>query len=201
LELGYNFLHCFFYLFYRALFAARAVNKENVPNKGGVIIAANHLSNWDPMLISCFIKRPVGYMAKQELFDVPLLGSALRTFHSFPVRRGTVDRTAIKTAINKLVSGECMGVFPEVHRSKTGELQQAATGVALIAAKAAVPVIPTAVINTNKIFGSGSFFPKICVAYGKPIYYTSASTNRAELQKFTDMIMHEIQNLINSCKT
>lgn len=183
------------------VFSAKSYNAQEVPQDGGLIIAANHLSNWDPMLISCFLKRPVGYMAKQELFNVPVLGTALKNLYSFPVRRGAFDKTAIKTAINRLKGGECMGVFPEGHRSKDGKMQQAATGVALIAAKTQVPVIPTAVINTNKIFKLGSFFPVIKVIYGQPLYYTGDKVDKAQLQEFTDKIMQQIQNLINSDKT
>ena len=201
MELGYKFLYNFFNLLYRLLFSAKAYNVGNVPLNEGAIIAANHLSNWDPMLISCFVNKPIGYMAKQELFDVPVLGSALRALHSFPVRRGMVDRSAIKTAISKLKQGECMGMFPEGHRSKDGKIQHAATGIALIAAKAKVPVIPTAIINTNKIFKAGSFFPKVKVVYGAPIYYSGESVDKAELQRFTDKIMQQIQDLIDSHKT
>lgn len=183
------------------LFSAKAYHVENVPTKGGTIIAANHLSNWDPMLISCFVERPVGYMAKQELFDVPILGKALYALHSFPVRRGIGDRQALRTAVRKLQEGECMGVFPEGHRSKTGKLQKAATGVALIAAKAKVPVIPTAVLNTERIFKWGSFFPAVKVVYGTPIYYKKDKIDKEELQCFTAEIMQQIQNLINSYKT
>lgn len=201
MELVYRFLHWLFYLLYTGLFSAKCHNLGNIPKTGGAIIAANHLSNWDPMLISCFIKRPVGYMAKQELFDVPIFGKALLKLHSFPVQRGTGDRQAIRTAITKLKAGECLGVFPEGHRSKTGNLQEGANGVALLAAKAGVPVIPTAVINTNRIFKKGSFFPNIQVFYGKPIYYQGEKINKQQMQKFVTEIMQQIQNLINYSKT
>lgn len=201
MSLGYRFLRWFFHLLYTVLFSAKAYTTENIPLEGGVVVAANHLSNWDPMLISCFVDRPIAYMAKQELFDVPILGRALYTLHSFPVRRGIGDRQAVRMAVGKLQRGECMGLFPEGHRSKTGELQKAANGAALIAAKAKVPVIPTAVINTNRIFKAGSFFPAIKVIYGKPVYYKSDKIDKVELQRFTAEIMQQIQNLINSYKT
>ncbi|WP_196594682.1 lysophospholipid acyltransferase family protein [Pectinatus sottacetonis] len=199
MELGYRFLHAFFYLLYTVLFSAKAYNVKNVPEKGGVIIAANHLSNWDPMLISCFLNRCVGYMAKEELFKIPILGTMLKVLHSFPIHRGTFDRRAIRVAINKLHTGECMGVFPEGHRSKDGKLQRAASGVALIAAKSGVPVIPTAVINTNRIFKS--FCPALKVIYGEPLYYKENSIDKAALQRFTNKIMQRIQDLLNSYKT
>lgn len=201
LEMLYRFLRCVFYIIYNVFFSAEAYNKENVPKTGGVILAANHLSNWDPMLISCFFKRTVGYMAKQELFDVPIFGPALLHLHSFPVKRGAMDIKALRTAMQKLKAGDCIGVFPEGHRSKTGQLQQGSTGVAFIAAKSGAPVIPVAVFNTNNIFHKGSFFAHIKVAYGEPIYYSGKKVDKQSLQAFTVEIMRQIQNLINFYKT
>ncbi len=201
MEPGYKFLHSMFHALYTKVFSAKAYNVENVPLNGPAIIAANHMSNWDPMLISCFVMRPVGYMAKEELFKVPLLGQALKSFHSFPVKRGASDFAAIKVALNKLREGECMGMFPEGHRSKDGKLQKAATGVALIAAKSKAPVIPTAIINTDKIFKVGSFLPKLEVIYGEPLYFETAKIDKQFLKESTDIIMEKIQELINSRQT
>ncbi len=198
MRFSYKCWHFLFHTLYTKLLLAKGFQPENVPLEGGVILAPNHLSNWDPMLVSCFLKREVGYMAKEELFRVPLLGPFLRYYNSFPVRRFGLDRTAIRLAINKLKSGECVGIFPEGHRSPDGNLQKGSPGVALIAAKAQVPIVPIAIINTNNV--SAHFPPNIKVLYGKPIPPPPLHMDKNTANLFTQNIMQEIQNLLNELK-
>lgn len=180
------------------LFRCEVAGVENIPRQGGVIIAANHLSNWDPPIAASFIPRYVHFMAKQELFDVPVFGAIIRRLHAFPVRRGAADRTAIKSAIKLLTEGQCLGLFPEGTRSKNGELRKPEPGLALIAAKAQVPVVPTAVIGTNKIFSNGSFLPKVKIIYGEPLHIGDGTLDKALLQSFSEQVMLNIDNLIKN---
>lgn len=180
------------------LFRCEVSGVENIPRQGGVIIAANHLSNWDPPIAAAFIPRHVHFMAKQELFDVPLFGAIIRKLHAFPVRRGAADRTAIKSAIKLLTEGQCLGLFPEGTRSKNGELRKPEAGLALIATKAQVPVVPTAVIGTNRIFSNGSFFPKVKIIYGKPLHIDDGALDKAVLQSFSEQVMLNIDKLIKN---
>ena len=196
----YDFLQMLLPNLFRLIFRCEVVGLENVPTQGGVIVAANHVSNWDPPVAASFVPRYVHFMAKQELFDIPVLGYIIKKLHAFPVRRGAADRNAVKKAIQLLNEGECLGLFPEGTRSKNGELRKPEPGIALIALKAGVPVVPAAVIGTNKIFSGGNLFPKIKVIYGKPLYFNQEQTDKTALQSFSQQIMDEIQELMKESK-
>ena len=85
----YRILHVLFPAFFRFC-GAKDYGAENMPPEGGVIVAANHMSNWDPPFLASFLQRPVSYMAKQELFEIPIFGTVIRWLFAFPVRRGMI---------------------------------------------------------------------------------------------------------------
>ena len=176
------------------IFKTRVVGIDNVPKEGAVIVAANHLSNWDPPFLGTFLNREICYMAKEELFRNPIFAAAIRALHVFPVKRGTADKTAIKHAVKLLKDGQCLGIFPEGTRSKTGEIGKAEAGVGLIAAMTKAPIIPAAIIGTNKIFGN-SMFPQLGVVYGKPMHFTGNLKDKEALAEFSQSIMVEIKTL------
>ena len=122
---------------------------ENVPARGGLILAANHLSGSDPVLIAVVSPRPVAFMAKKELFG-PLLGPLLQRVNAFPVDRSHGDLGALKTAIRLLGQGLVLGIHYEGTRSRTGEALAPREGVGFLQAKTGVPVIPVAVVGTNQ---------------------------------------------------
>ena len=130
----YAILRVLFCLYFKLFFRAEIIGRENMPREGAVILAANHMSNWDPPFLACFLFRPVSYMAKVELFKNPIFGAAITKCHAFPVKRGGADKSAIKTAVNVLKEGRCLGLFPEGTRSRDGHLKKAEAGVGLIAA-------------------------------------------------------------------
>ncbi len=192
----YTLLRGTFKLFFSVFFGARIIGPEHMPKGGAVILAANHQSNWDPPLLATFIDRPVSYMAKQELFEIPVFGAAIRACHAFPVKRGAADRGAIKAALQVLKLGKCLGVFPEGTRSRDGKLHKAEAGVALLAAMSKAPVLPAAILGTHQIFSAGKFFPKLRVVYGKPMYFEGKHNDKAALQEFSQKIMDEIAKMI-----
>lgn len=192
----YDFVRIIFIAIFRYVFRCKVVGSDNIPKQGGVIIAANHLSLWDPPLAATFVPRYVHFMAKEELFKIPVFGYVIRKLRSFPVRRGASDRAAIRAAITLLNDGHCLGLFPEGTRSKTGAIRKAESGLALIALKAGVPVVPTAVIGTNKIMSKSDFLPKLEVRYGKPIQFVSDQTDKVALQEFSQKIMDEIEKMM-----
>ena len=194
--MGYRLLQFVLGVFFKLLFRAEIIGRENVPMAGGIILAANHTSNFDPPLLATFLQRPVSYMAKQELFDVPIFGRAIKGCHAFPVKRGAADRGAIKTALRVIKLGNCLGLFPEGTRSKDGVIHKPEAGIALIAAMTAAPVVPAAIIGTGKIFQEGSYFPKLRVVYGKPISFEGKHNNKEDLQVFSQKIMDEIDRMI-----
>lgn len=192
----YRLLQVFFTVFFKFFFRAEIIGKENLPAEGGVILAANHMSNWDPPFLATFLSRPVSYMAKKELFDVPILRQIIESCYSFPVKRGAADRGAIKAALQALKEGRCIGLFPEGTRSRDGKIHKAEAGVALLAAMGDVPVVPAAILGTDRIFSLRSFFPKLTVIYGKPMLLDRKHRDKETLQIFSQKIMEEIGKMV-----
>jgi 1-acyl-sn-glycerol-3-phosphate acyltransferase len=153
----------------------KAYNVENMPRKGGVILAPNHVSFIDPPAVGSGIRfRPVRFMAKIELFKIPVLGFLIRAVGSFPVRQNTADRTAIRKALELLEKGELVCIFPEGTRSPDGKLTEAQPGLGMVALKSRVPIVPAALIGTDRMLPRHSFFlhfAKVRIVYGKPITF------------------------------
>ncbi len=177
------------------IFRTKIIGAENIPASGAFILSANHVSNWDPPFLGTFIDREVCYMAKEELFKNPIFAAAIRALHVFPVKRGTADKTAIKTAVKILKGGGCLGIFPEGTRSKTGRIGKAESGVSLIAAMTGAPIVPAAIVNTEKIFSAEIKIPRLAVVYGTPIQFTGSPKDKDALAAFAQDIMSEIAKL------
>lgn len=192
----YDLLKFIFIRIFKVLFRCEVIGEEHIPPEGGVIIAANHRSNWDPALAAAFVPRYVHFMAKDELFQLPIFGYLITQLYAFPVRRGASDRNAIRTAIKLLTDGKCLGLFPEGTRSKDGFMGKPEAGLALIALKAGAMVVPTALIGTDRIFQNGSFLPKLKIRYGMPIQLDKTQTDKAALQEFSQKVMTEIEKLM-----
>jgi 1-acyl-sn-glycerol-3-phosphate acyltransferase len=165
----YWFVRKLFELFYRFGCRLQIEGRENLVAEGPAIIIANHVSFWDPPLVSAIAsRRQMHFMAKEELFRNPLFGWILRRINVFPVKRGAPDRKAIKHALDVLARGELLAMFPEGTRSKTGILQKPEPGAAMFALKTGAPVIPVALFNSGKILRAGGPFPRLTVLVGKP---------------------------------
>lgn len=184
-----------FRVFFGILFRPKIIGKENIPTAGAFILSANHVSNWDPPVLATFIDREVYYMAKEELFKNPVFSKAIRALHAFPVKRDAADKNAIKNAVKILKGGDCLGLFPEGTRSKTGKIGKAESGVSLIAAMTKSPIIPAAIINTEKIFSAEEKFPRLVVIFGKPMIFGGNSKDKDELANFAQEIMNEVAKL------
>jgi 1-acyl-sn-glycerol-3-phosphate acyltransferase len=198
----FYFGRALFRILFRLVCRWEITGRENLPASGGVILAPNHISHLDPPLVGSAVTRPVYFMAKAELFRVPVLGSLIRRTHAFPVNRGAADRQAIRHAQELLAQGQVLVMFPEGHRSEDGCLQTPELGVAMIAARAGVPVVPVAVMGSNRALPKGAFFlhpAKIRVQIGKPVFCDSATTARASremLESFTDKIMEGLRQML-----
>ena len=156
-----------------AAFRTRILCRENVP-AGGAVLAGNHVSYMDPVLLWCASPRPVHFMAKKELWESGFLAWALPRLWAFPVNRGEPDRTAISTATDLLKDGELLGVFPEGTRADVGAsgLQEAHGGAAFLALRAGVPLVPTAFVGTERIWPRGARLPRLAqatISFGRPI--------------------------------
>lgn len=168
---------------------------ENVPEQGGLVVVCNHVSYWDPLAVGCALPRRIYFMAKQELFLNPILKPIITRLGAYPVRRGEVDRGAIRHSLKLLAKGEIIGIFPEGTRSKTGKLMEAHTGATILAIKAKVPVLPVAVIGSDKPFR------KITVVFGRPVdfpQFYNTRPGRTEMTDATNSIMGEISRMIHS---
>lgn len=181
------------------IFRLEVIGAGNIPLKGGIVIAANHVSLWDPPVLGTAIasrRWPIHFMAKEELFASPIFGYIITKLHTFPVRRGMADRAAIRTAVNLLETGEVVALFPEGTRSKNGHLGPAQPGVAMIAVKAGAPIIPAAIVNTNKILSAQSRLPKLKVIFGEPIIVPDKA-DKETLGEISRLTMAQIKALIN----
>ncbi|MCL6636130.1 MAG: 1-acyl-sn-glycerol-3-phosphate acyltransferase [Peptococcaceae bacterium] len=168
---------------------------ENLPASGGLVLVANHVSYWDPVVVGCAFNRPVHFMAKAELFNIPLLSPLIRALGAFPVRRDRSDRSAIRTAVKLLEEGHIVGVFPEGTRSRTGELMKPHLGAALLAAKAGVPMLPVALSGTRGVLG------KVRVYVGSPVFIAGgAKAAKSGLETASDEVMARIAGLLEGQK-
>lgn len=149
----------YYHLFYRL----RVEGREYVPRQGPVILFANHGSWNDIPLLAIAAPRPVRYMAKAELFRIPVLGRIFRYLGAFPVKRGAADRQAIRMALAVLEAGDLLGIFPEGTRVQTGQSGRAEPGVAYLAWKSGAPVVPAAISFSRRLFGP------VTVRIGPPV--------------------------------
>ena len=124
--------------------------RDLVPQSGGLVIASNHISFWDPMLIGAALPREVHYLAKEELFSNPVFGRVIRSYNAIPIRRGMVDLSGMARAIETLRRGEAMMLFPEGTRMRDGELHPARPGVGMMAVNADVPIVPCYISGSNR---------------------------------------------------
>lgn len=174
------------------IFRWEIAGREHLPREGGCILCSNHISWWDPPLIGCLTKRIVYFMSKEEMFQIPFFSKVMPLLYAFPVRRNSADRRAIKKALEILKSGKVLGIFPEGTRSRTEDLLVPHSGVALIAIKSEVPVVPIAIIGSFKILRQ----IKVCI--GTPISFPEyyGQKNKAEqLEEVAGKIMQEIDRL------
>jgi 1-acyl-sn-glycerol-3-phosphate acyltransferase len=170
---------------------------EHIPKSGGFMVVSNHGSNFDPPLLSAAVQRPVAYMAKEELFEVPVLKDAIKLYGAYPVKRGAVDRTTIKAALAYLEQGWGVGIFLSGTRTPDGKVVDPKPGAALIAAKAAVPLLPVCLWGTHLIEQSGKKYPQatpVTIRIGELIL-PPASTKRSELDRVTDLCTTKINEL------
>lgn len=179
----------------RPLFALSVEGEEHVPRSGGLVVAANHRSYLDPPLLGAWFPRTIHYMAKRELFAIPVLGATIRAVHAFPVDREQADLGSVRRALRILKEGGVVGVFPEGRRNISGDAQ-AKGGAALLAALSGSPLIPVYLENTwqavRKLRAS-----RVRVVIGEPITFqgTQRKPTKAELAAWTDDVLAAIASL------
>jgi len=189
----------------RVILGLKVYGLENIPKTGGVLVVGNHLHNADPVLIAIAANRPIHYMAKRELFQVPVLRRVIAFGGTFPIDRGRPDRWAIRRAEETLKQGIMLGMFPEGTRSKSGALKEALPGAGLIALRANAPILPVVVIGTEHIPFNGKRpasqkrvgFRGARVVFGEPFELPrEINGQRVTAEGASEIMMYKIAELL-----
>ncbi|PLR82634.1 lysophospholipid acyltransferase family protein [Bacillus sp. V33-4] len=190
----YSFAKSLIYVLLKPVYRFEVIGREHFPKEGGVLLCANHIDNLDPPVVGINAPRPVHFMAKAEVFSVPLLGKILPRVNAFPVKRGMSDREALRKGLAILNDGHVLGLFPEGTRSKTGELGKGLAGAGFFALRSESAIVPCAIIGPYKPF------KRLKVVYGRPVDFTEIRRNKATADEATELIMAAIHKLIEEHK-
>ena len=186
-------------------FRPKVKGLRNVPAKGAVIIASNHLSFSDSVFMALVIPRKVTFLAKSEYFTSPGAKGLLKKLTLISLGQVPVDRSggrrseaALITGLKILAEGSCLGIYPEGTRSPDGRLYKGRTGIARLAIESGAPVIPLAMSNTDKIQPTGKVIPnlhRVGMHFGEPMYFDGDSSDLLYLRDVTDQIVAKIQEM------
>lgn len=202
----YRFSQAVLWPIMRFVGRVEVIGRENVPATGGIIICANHVSYMDPPTLGCAAPRQLRFMAKIELFEIPILGLLVRALNAFPVHRGTADRTALKTAIETVQAGLAVAMYPEGKRSLDGTLLEPEAGVGMIVLRSNAVVIPCALVNTEKFLPPHCWhlkFSRVKVIFGEPVEYADLRQHggRTAVDEVSKRIMSAIGELLQKHRT
>ncbi|MCY3960140.1 MAG: lysophospholipid acyltransferase family protein [bacterium] len=187
-----------------AYFRCYTRGRRSMPREGGVIIAPTHRSNLDTPMIGASAGRPLRYFAKSGLFKGPITTWMLVTMGAFPVRRDTIDRSALKAALVVLEAGQPLVVFPEGERKSGARIHPLLDGVAWLAAKAQVPVLPVAIGGTERAMGIGVRMPRprtVRFVWGEPLAPPETDhrgrVNRDALTQYSNELREILQDMFD----
>jgi len=167
-------LRAIFVPFFLTYLRMRRIGREHLPRRGPLLLASNHRSFLDPFVIGTLVRRPVYYMAKRELFEKRWQAVLLNALGAFPVDRGAGDGDAMETARAILARGDCVVVFPEGTRVRSGPLGEPRRGVGRLALETGVPVAPVAVFGTEDVRRGWRIRPrKVRLRVGAPLRFPS----------------------------
>ena len=150
----------------------RATGQHNMPESGGVLLVCNHLSFLDVFLLGIPLRRPLNYVARSTLF-VPVVGPFIRSVGGFPIQREGMGASGMKETLRRLRAGGIVTLFPEGTRSPDGQLGPLKAGIAVLVARAGVPLVPAGLAGTFEVWPRSRFFPvlhPIRIHYGRPIF-------------------------------
>ncbi len=194
----YNFACFGVRLLLRLLARCRVEGLENIPPTGPLLLVVNHLNLVDPPVLGALLPRRITFMAKDELFDTPLVGWIVKWYGAFPVKRGQADRQALRAASDVLAKGGVVGMFPEGTRSKTGRMNKAHPGAALLAILTSATVLPVAITGTDRLRSISSLLtrPPITVRVGRPFTLRRDRSGKGSLEESTRAMMARVAALL-----
>ena len=183
---------------YKFVFRGHLIGRENIPQKNSFIMVSNHCSLLDPPLLGHALGRNISFMAKAELFKIPILGFIIKACGAYPVKRGIVDKSTIKTACKKLSNDNCIGIFIDGTRQKNGRVNKPKQGAALLAFKNQKLLLPVAIVNSHRLIRFKFFIPffsKIVIKVGEPVQ-PPQSSSKDDLNSVTIYLQDKINKLI-----
>lgn len=199
-SLFYRIVRAVFNVLGALWFRLEPIGRENVPEKGGVLLISNHASNLDPPLAVIRLKRQCHILAKEELFHNGIFGYIIARLHAHPVHRGGMDRKALRDCLDILKQGNMLLLFPEGTRTRDGELQECKAGGAMIALQAGVPIVPVYIDGSFDAMPRGVSFPrprKVRVYYGEAFNPSEVVTGqrREAYESLAKVMMERIAQL------
>ena len=202
----YNLTNIVFRLLLTVLTEWNVSGLENIPTKGPLIVAANHISFLDGLFLALVIPRHVHLITKVESLNIPVLGGLIGLWGAFPVRRGIVDRKALHNALDLLAQGQVLGFFPEGTRGRgatTHKLLRAKPGITVVALRSGAPILPVGFAGTQNPFSPRSPWlrlrrPKVHIEIGEPftLPHYEGQIDRETLFKLTSNAMYHIADLL-----
>ena len=192
----YRFFKPLIFILFKILFLIRVKGRENIPGNGGFILASNHQSFLDPVLLGMASPRILRFMARDDLFKPRWFAWLITTLGAFPVKRNKPDKGAIKRTLELLRAGEAVLIFPEGTRSRDGDIGKGHPGCIWIARLGNVPLIPARIDGAFRALPVDSIFIRpypIKVSFGPPFYPQRYSNLREE--EIVEKLMEEIRNL------
>ena len=202
----YEILKPLVVLLMRAWFRLRVRGAEHIPSSGPALIVSNHQSILDPPVIGGAARRQIYFLAKAELFQIPLFGWLFRALHARPVRREGSDPGALRTAALLLEEGKALLVFPEGTRSLDGRLGRGKPGVGMLAITSGAPVVPAYVSGTLEALPKGAAWPRrsqVSVSFGPALHFKApiSSGRKERYREAAEEIMRGIAQLREQSET
>ncbi|MDI6893327.1 MAG: lysophospholipid acyltransferase family protein [Bacillota bacterium] len=175
----------------KVLFFWKVEGRQHIPPQGPVLFCCNHLSAWDPPVVGCAATRQVYFMAKRELWRIPVLRSVIAALGAYPVDRQRADLSTVRRSLQLLEQGRAVGVFPEGTRSRTGQLGPLRTGGAKLALRTGAAVVPMAIVGPYRLF------QPLHVRIGKPLYLgRDTNPTREKVRAVRDEMARAIAGLL-----
>jgi 1-acyl-sn-glycerol-3-phosphate acyltransferase len=191
---------------FRSLMRMTVRGVEHVPRRGPLVVASNHLHNFDPFVVGCVTPRSLYYMAKKELFASRAIGAIIGFLGVFPIDRGAADRGALRFAVHLVEDGEALFMFPEGTRSPTARIERVLPGAAFVAVRTGAPVLPVAITGTQALpFDKKSEAAgrrkrgraDVTVTIGEPFHLTPGPNGkRPSMEAASDEIMRHVAALL-----